>query len=131
MPLTKLEKLIDVGTKLAEELKQSKPTKRAAEPKKEAPKSKKPKKSDEEGGDAVEKLVGIRHGSSGLEYQVQWTGSKKELTWEPEDNILDDDLIDECEETQQQAIYGEAELKSGMKVEVCDGHGRLQHTLHT
>jgi hypothetical protein len=45
----------------------------------------------------VEAIVGMRlGGGGGVEYQVQWKKDKTK-TWEPEDNVLDDDLIDEFE----------------------------------
>jgi hypothetical protein len=39
-------------------------------------------------------------------------------TWEPEDNVMDDELVDEFEEAEQSKAYGGATLSAGSKVEV-------------
>jgi len=66
----------------------------------------------------VERICGVRHGKNGgVEYHVRWKGDP-EMTWEPEDNILDDDLIDDFEADQQAKVYGQGALKVGAVVEV-------------
>jgi len=51
-----------------------------------------------------------------IEYQVEWSVGKP--TWEPYDNILDDDLVDDFEAAEQQRVYGSADFKTGDAVEV-------------
>ena len=43
----------------------------------------------------VEKILGMRSSKKfGVEYQIQWKGGrKKETSWEPEANVMDDDLV--------------------------------------
>ena len=96
--------------------KQAPPAKKAVK-KAIAKVAKKPAKKDEVV--EVEKILGVRYGKKGLEYRIKWkTSGKKDVTWEPEDNIMDDDLLDEFEEQTQAAVYGKATIKGGDKVEV-------------
>ena len=64
----------------------------------------------------VQSIAAIRHGKSGVEYLIKWKVGGD--TWEPEANIMDDDLIDEFEASQQKEVYGSAPIKPGAAVEV-------------
>jgi len=70
----------------------------------------------------VEQIVGIRYGATGgVEYRIRWRAvgrGKPEHTWEPEENIMDDDLIDDFEAAQQHEIYAEQKMSTGVAVEV-------------
>jgi len=97
--------------------KESKPPKGPKE------KAAKPKKGKDVGEDVaeVDKIVGMRVDSNGgLEFHIQWKQKCKtnKTTWEPEDNIMDDDLVDEFEEAQQVKVYGSDTIKAGAQVEV-------------
>lgn len=65
---------------------------------------------------AVDKILGMRAKSSGVQYFILWEDGTK--TWEPEDNVMDDDLVDEFEEGEQIKVYGSATLSVGSEVEV-------------
>ena len=64
----------------------------------------------------VEKITGVRARKTGLQYQIQWKDGSS--SWEPEDNVMDDDLVDEFEEAEQIKVYGDATLSVGSEVEV-------------
>lgn len=101
-----------------------KPATKKPAPKKPAAKAKaaakpKPKK----GGEVVEvdKILAMRSGSKGVEYHILWKGEGKkggEKSWEPEANIMDDDLVDDFEAALQEKIYGGRSFSAGEKVEV-------------
>jgi len=94
---------------------------KAAEPpaKKAKPPPKEPKKPKKEEGAVVEvdKIVGMRYRTKGgVQYCILWKDGSK--SWEKEDNVLDDDLIDEYEQEEQMKVYGEASISVGTEVEV-------------
>ena len=69
----------------------------------------------------VDKILAMRSSSKGVEYHIQWVeGGKKggEKSWEPEDNVMDDDLVDDFEAALQEKIYGGQSFAAGEKVEV-------------
>jgi len=117
---------ISAGTplKAAKAAKAAAPKPKAAKAAAPKPKAAKPAKSSSKRDDdvaEVEAVVGIRYAAKGgLEYQIKWksAGKKQDLSWEPEDNLMDDDLIDDFEEAQQQAVYGSQTIKVGAFVEV-------------
>ena len=88
----------------------------APEPKAKAPKPAAPKKGKAEVVE-VEKIVGMRAGPKGVEYRIKWKGGGKD-TWEPVDNVMDDDLVDEFEEELQAKTFGSVNIGVGDKVEV-------------
>ena len=47
---------------------------------------------------------------------MKWSDGSK--SWEPEDNVMDDDLVDEFEEAEQVKVYGSAALSAGSEIEV-------------
>ena len=47
---------------------------------------------------------------------MKWSDGSK--SWEPEDNVMDDDLVDEFEASQQKAAYEKDNVKAGASVEV-------------
>lgn len=49
-------------------------------------------------------------------YQIKWKDGT--ASWEPEDNVMDDDLIDEFEEGEQVKAYSEDAIAVGSEVEV-------------
>ena len=64
------------------------------------------KRGEDEGSVVeVEAIVGMRARKGGVQYKIQWKDGTQ--TWEPYDNVMDDDLIDEFEEAKQIAVYGE------------------------
>lgn len=93
--------------------KASKPAKKVKEAK--APRSRKPK------GEAavveVDKILAMKPGKGGgLSYQILWQDGTK--SWEPEDNVMDDDLVDEFEEEEQAKAYSSEKISVGDEVEV-------------
>ena len=69
----------------------------------------------------VDKILAMRSSSKGVEYHIQWVGGGKkggEKSWEPEDNVMDDDLVDDFEAALQEKIYGGQSFAAGEKVEV-------------
>ena len=69
----------------------------------------------------VDKILAMRSSTKGVEYQILWMGGGKkggEKTWEPEDNVMDDDLVDDFEAALQEKIYGGQSFAAGQKVEV-------------
>ena len=102
-----------------------KPAKKAAKAKAAAPKRKRAEQLE------VESIVGMRVDSKGgIQYQVQWKKDKSK-TWEPEANVLDDDLVDEFEAAEQKKAFGTGALKNGATVEVLNtmeaGHATQAH----
>lgn len=86
----------------------------AAKPEK-AEKPKKEKKASEVV--EVDKILAVKANAKGtLVYQILWMDSTK--TWEPEDNVMDDDLVDEFEAAEQAKAYSEDDIKVGSEVEV-------------
>merc|ERR1740130_2212046 len=69
----------------------------------------------------VDKILAMRSSSKGVEYHILWMGGGKkggEKSWEPEDNVMDDDLVDDFEAALQEKIYGGQSFAAGEKVEV-------------
>jgi len=64
----------------------------------------------------VEAIVAMRARKGGVQYKIQWKDDTQ--TWEPYDNVMDDDLIDEFEEAKQIEVYGGDSLAAGSEVEV-------------
>jgi len=82
------------------------------------PKEKKPrnKKASAEVVE-VDKILAVKANvKGGLLYQIQWMDGTK--TWEPEDNVMDDDLIDDFEAAEQAKAYSDHEIQVGSEVEV-------------
>jgi len=117
-----------MGGKKGKEKEKEKPAPKEKAPPKEKPKpaakpvkEKKGKAKAMEDVEEVDKILAMRLDTNGaIEYQIQWKGKSKtgKTSWEPEDNIMDDDLVDEFEEAQQVKVYGGDEIKTGSKVEV-------------
>ncbi len=88
------------------------------EPQEKPPKEKprRPKKASAEVVE-VDKILAVKANvKGGLLYQIQWMDGTK--TWEPEDNVMDDDLIDDFEAAEQAKAYSGDEIKVGSDVEV-------------
>ena len=69
----------------------------------------------------VDKILAMRSSTKGVEYHILWMGGGKkggEKSWEPEDNVMDDDLVDDFEAALQEKIYGGQSFAAGEKVEV-------------
>ena len=65
----------------------------------------------------VDKILAVKSNSKGgLLYQILWVDGTK--TWEPEDNVMDDDLVDAFEAAEQAKAYAEDDIKVGSEVEV-------------
>lgn len=120
---------LDVG-KLASALKALITGKKAEKPPKEkkAPKEKAPPKKKEKAAKpakktkvttvvAVDKILAMKaNAKGGLLYQILWQDGTK--SWEPEDNIMDDDLVDDFEAAEQARAYSTDEIGVGSEVEV-------------
>ena len=89
------------GKKVEEE----KPTKAA----------KKPKKAKDEVVE-VDKIKGMKLKKGGILYLIGWEDGTE--SWEPEDNVMDDDLVDEYEEKEQADAYAKQSIGVGAEVEV-------------
>ena len=65
----------------------------------------------------VDKILGMKaNAKGGLLYQILWVDGSK--SWEPEDNVMDDDLVDDFEAAAQKEAYASDEIKAGSEVEV-------------
>jgi len=65
----------------------------------------------------VDKILKVKANvKGGLLYQIMWMDNT--TTWEPEDNVMDDDLIDEFEAAEQAKAYADDDIKVGSEVEV-------------
>ena len=64
----------------------------------------------------MDKIVGVRARKKGVEYKILWKDGSN--SWEPEDHVMDDDLVDEFEEAEQIKIYGKDEINVGGEIEV-------------
>jgi len=65
----------------------------------------------------VEKILAVKANvKGGLVYHILWADGTK--SWEPEDNVMDDDLVDEFEAAEQKKAYSEDDIKVGSEVEV-------------
>mmetsp|Transcript_45104 Transcript_45104/g.118280 ORF Transcript_45104/g.118280 Transcript_45104/m.118280 type:complete len:328 (-) Transcript_45104:369-1352(-) len=65
----------------------------------------------------VDKILAVKANAKGiLVYQILWMDGSK--TWEPEDNVMDDDLVDEFEAEEQAKAYSGDDIKVGSNVEV-------------
>jgi len=64
----------------------------------------------------VDSIIGMRARKNGVQYKIKWGDGTQ--TWEPYDNVMDDDLIDEFEEARQIEVYGDDTLAAGDEVEV-------------
>jgi len=108
----------EIGAMLMASITGKKPEK-PAKAEKAKPPPKEPKKPKKEEGAVVEvdKIVGMRYRTKGgVQYCILWKDGSK--SWEKEDNVLDDDLIDEYEQEEQMKVYGEASISVGTEVEV-------------
>jgi len=90
-------------------------------PEKAPAKEKGAKRKRGEGGDGsaiveVDSIIGMRARKAGIQYKIKWGDGTQ--TWEPYDNVMDDDLIDEFEEARQIEVYGDDTLSAGSEVEV-------------
>ena len=54
--------------------------------------------------------------AGGIQYKILWKDGEE--TWEPYDNVMDDDLVDEFEEARQIEVYGGDAVGVGTEVEV-------------
>lgn len=65
----------------------------------------------------VEKITGMKvTKKDGVMYKILW--EDKSTSWEVEDNVMDEDLIDDFEESKQIATYGGEKLEVGSEIEV-------------
>lgn len=66
---------------------------------------------------AVDAIIGIKFNKAGkVLYQIKWEGG--DVTWEPEANIMDDDLVDDFEAGLQAEVYSKQKISAGDSVEV-------------
>mmetsp|Transcript_846 Transcript_846/g.1400 ORF Transcript_846/g.1400 Transcript_846/m.1400 type:complete len:465 (+) Transcript_846:47-1441(+) len=66
----------------------------------------------------VDAIIGMRFSrKGGIEYKIQWS-AKGEISWEPEDNVMDDDLVEQFENSQQREVYGSQQIEAGDMIEV-------------
>jgi len=92
--------------------------KKLPKPEKPAKPEKAGKRKREDGGVVeVDHITGVRYrAKGGVQYQIKWKDGSS--SWEPEDNVMDDDLIDEFEEAEQVKVYGDSAIAVGDEVEV-------------
>ena len=82
-------------------------------------KAAKPARGKKSAGEVVEvdKILGMKPAKNGgILYQILWQDGSK--SWEPEDNVMDDDLVDEFEEQAQAEAYKGDAINVGSEVEV-------------
>ena len=103
-----------LGLKVPKAEKKAPPAKKGKEAAKEKPGGK--RKRESEGVMEVDSIVGMRAKKGGIQYKILWKDGTQ--TWEPYDNVMDDDLIDDFEEARQIEVYGSASLAVGSEVEV-------------
>jgi len=65
----------------------------------------------------VDKILAVKvNAKGGLMYQILWEDGSS--SWEPEDNVMDDDLVDEFEAAEQAKAYSSHDIAVGSEVEV-------------